>query len=484
LRLLSHGQENYTVGGNFYRSGLRSAFGRLSYNYNMKYLSMLSLRYDGSSKFAKGNKWGVFPSISLGWNINNESFWEPLINTISVFKLKGSYGMLGNQSIGTYRYIPVISYDNDNLNYPFDSNNINLGYAVTALPSSSIRWEKTLYKNIGFDAALFNNQVELSFEVYEKYTSDMLTEKPISSATGVYSFPIVNEGELKTRGWEFQMSYRNMEQKLNYNLELNLWHYKSTLEKMADSGYVYEVGPCRTYVGGEIGEFWVWEAGDIFRSQDEVERWNKEHGFKDANGVWNPLQPAAKPGDLRFIDQNGDGILDSNDKIKVGSGVPDITLGLNINLIYNNFDLAANIYGEFGQKRYNYMKRQLQRADKNFNYGRDMLNSWTPNNPDSNIPRAVVGDPNNNNRLSTRYVENGDYIRLNNLQIGYTIPRNLSNSLGIDNLRLYVGGLKLLTFTKYKGYDPGMTGEIGSKGADDALYPLSRTFLAGIQLTF
>ncbi|SHF88128.1 TonB-linked outer membrane protein, SusC/RagA family [Mariniphaga anaerophila] len=484
LRLLVHGQENFAVGGNYYRSGLRSAFGRVSYNYGLKYLSMLSFRYDGSSKFGEGNKWGFFPSLSLGWNLSNEPFWEPIKSTVSAFKLKGSYGVLGNQSIGTYRYIPQVSYDTNNLNYSYNSDDISLGYAVTSLPSYSIRWEKTLYKNAGFDAAFLDNQLELSFEVYEKYTSDMLTEKPISSATGVSSFPIVNEGELKTTGWELQASYRNMQNKFKYDIDFNLWHYKSVLKKMADEGYLYETGPARTYVGGEIGEFWVFEAGDIFRSDAELEAWNKEHGYTDDNGVWNPLQPAAAPGDLRFVDQNGDGMLDSNDKIKVGSGVPDVTLGVNVNLYYGNFDLVANIYGDFGQKRYNFMKRQLQRADKNFNYGRDMLNSWTTDNTGSDIPRAVVGDPNDNNRLSTRYVENGDYIRLNNLQIGYTLPKSVAGNIGVDNLRFYVGGLKLLTLTKYEGYDPGMTGGIGAKGVDDALYPLSRTYLVGLQLTF
>ena len=485
LRLLSHGQENFTVGGQYYRSGLQSAFGRFSYNYDLKYLMMVSCRYDGSSKFGEGNKWGFFPSLSLGWNMSNEPFWGSLKETVNVLKLRASYGVLGNQSIGTYKYIPEMSYDNNDINYPLGSGqDIRLGYTISSLPSFSIRWEKTLYKNIGFDAALFNNQIEMSFELYEKYTSDMLTHKPISVATGVSTYPIVNEGELQTKGWEFQLTYRNRVRDFKYNIALNLSHYNSVLKKMADEGYINENGPARTYVGGQIGEFWVYETDGLFRSQQDVELWNQKNGYEDANGTWIPLQPAAAPGDVRFVDQNGDGILDSDDKINVGCGTPDLTMGLNINLIYGDFDLVANFFGAFGHKRYNYMKRQLQRMDKHFNYGKAALNAWTPSNSDSNIPRAVIGDPNNNNRLSTRYMEKGDYLRLNNLQLGYTLPKSAASAIGIDNLRVYVGGLRLLTFTNYDGYDPGMTGDLKSRGVDQALYPLSRTYVMGLQFGF
>ena len=206
--------------------------------------------------------------------------------------------------------------------------------------------------------------------------------------------------------------------------------------------------------------------------------------YKDEAGNWIPLQPSAKPGDLRFIDQNGDGLLDNNDKVKMGSGNPKANVGLNLSLQYKQFDLIANFYGSFGAKRYDYTKMQLQRMDKNFNYGKDALNAWTPENTNTHIPRAVQGDPNGNNRISDRYVEHGDYVRLNNLQLGYNLPSKVCKHLGISNLRVYIGGSRLFTITRYDGYDPAVGADVGLMGVDEAIYPLSRTYMAGLNFVF
>lgn len=487
---LEHGQDNYAVDGGYNRYALRSAFGRLSYNYDYRYMAMISARYDGSSRFGEGHKWGFFPSASLGWNIANEAFWESLKETVSTFKLRVSYGALGNQSIGNYKYIPRLTYNTNHLNYPLGGQAINLGYAVIGLPSTNIKWETTLYKNLGVDLGLWNNKLELSVEGYIKDTRDMLSSKNISLCTGFGSL-IVNEGKLRTTGMELQAIYHgSIGSEFKYDIDMNLSHYKSVLKEMSDPGYVDESGPARTYVGGEIGEFWVLKTAGIFQSQQEVDEWNAAHGSTDASGNWLPLQPAAKPGDIRFIDQNGDGKLDSNDKVKVGSGNPKVILGFNINLAWRGFDLMANFYGNFGVKRYNGMKRQLQRMDKNFNYGKDALNAWTPENTDTDIPRAVIGDPNGNISTSDRFVENGDYLRLNNLQIGYNMPAAVCKSLNISNLRVYIGANRLFTITGYKGYDPGTGATVNSSdgntymGYDDALYPLSRSYMVGLKLGF
>lgn len=486
---LEHGQDNYAVDGGYNRYALRSAFGRFSYNYDYRYMAMISARYDGSSRFGEGHKWGFFPSASLGWNIANEGFWEDFKETVSTFKLRLSYGALGNQSIGNYKYIPRLTYNNNHLNYPLGGQDINLGYAVTGLPSTNIKWETTLYKNIGIDLGLWNNKLELSVEGYIKDTQDMLSSKNISLCTG-YGSLIVNEGKLRTTGMEVQAIYHGNAGKFKYDLDLNISHYKSVLKEMSDPGYLHESGPARTYVGGEIGEFWVLQTEGIFQSEKEVSEWNTAHGSKDAAGTWLPLQPAAKPGDIRFIDQNGDGKLDSNDKVKVGCGSPKVVLGFNINLAYMGFDLMANFYGNFGVKRYNSMKRQLQRMDKNFNYGKDALNSWTETNTDTDIPRAVIGDPNGNIKTSDRFVENGNYLRLNNLQLGYNMPTSVCKSLKIENLRVYVGANRLFTITAYKGYDPGTGATVNSDdntsymGVDNALYPLSRSYMFGLKLGF
>jgi hypothetical protein len=196
------------------------------------------------------------------------------------------------------------------------------------------------------------------------------------------------------------------------------------------------------------------------------------------------MQPSAKPGDIKFVDQNGDGKLDTNDKVKVGSGTPKVSLGFNVNLSYKAFDLVANFYGNFGAKRYNYTKYQLERMDQVFNYGKNCLDAWTPDNTDTDIPRAVSGDPNKNSRQSDRFVENGDYLRLNNLQIGYNLPAKYCKKIGLSNLRIYVGGTRLFTITKYTGYDPSTGSAAGRMGFDYASVPLSRDYMMGIKFGF
>lgn len=484
MDLMGQAQKDFSVGGQKTRSGLRSIFSRINYNYKYKYLFMASFRYDGSSRFAKGNKWGFFPSASLGWNIAKENFWEKYKDIVSTFKLRASYGALGNQSIGLYKYIPSLNYDDATLNYPLNGHSNNIGYAIKELPSGNIKWETTVYQNIGIDLGLWNNKLELSLEGYIKNTKDMLSEKSISLCTGFGSL-WVNDGKLRTTGIDFQAIYHgNIGKDFKYDLDMNLSNYKSVLKHMANPNYVYTNGPARTYVGGEIGEFWVTQTAGIFQSQAEVNEWNSQHGRKDANGNWIPLQPAAKPGDIRFIDQNGDGLLDESDKVKVGSGNPKIAMAFNINLTYKAFDLTANFYGSFGVKRYNYSKMQLQRMDKVFNYGKDALNAWTPENTHTNIPRAVQGDPNKNNRISDRYVENGNYLRLNNLQVGYNLPTKQCKKIGLSNLRVYIGATRLFTITKYDGYDVAVGSKAGDLGVDYGIYPMSPSYTLGLKFGF
>ena len=484
MSLMGHAQEDFQAGGTKTRSGLRSLFGRVNYNWKMRYMLMASFRYDGSSRFAEGNKWGFFPSVSVGWNIANEDFWENFRETVSMFKLRLSYGALGNQQIGLYRYLPTLTYNDDALNYPFGGANTSLGYAITSLPSNNIKWETTVYKNIGLDVNLWNNKLELSAEAYIKDTHDMLSRRNISLATGYTPSLLVNDGKLRTTGFEFQAIYHGNAGEFRYDLDLNLSHYKSVLKAMANPDYLYEYGALRTYVGGEIGEFWVTQTAGIFQSDAEVAAWNKEHGYYDQNGNWQGMQPAAKEGDIRFVDQNGDGMLDTNDRVKVGSGTPKISMGFNINLAWRDFDLVANFYGDFGAKRYNYTKFQLQRMDQVFNSGKDALRAWTPENPNTDVPRAVSGDPNDNNRTSDRFVENGNYLRLNNLQLGYNLPIKYCKKLGLTNLRIYVGGTRLFTITKYSGYDPSTGSSVGQMGYDYASIPLSRDFMLGLKLGF
>lgn len=484
MGILGQARKDYGVQGEKTRSGLRSVFGRVNYSWKMRYMLMASFRYDGSSRFADGNQWGFFPSVSVGWNIANEPFWEDMKETVSSFKLRMSYGALGNQSVPLYLYIPKLDSNADNINYPFDGKVVNQGYAVRSLPSRNIKWETTFYKNIGVDMSLWNNKLEFSIEGYIKDTKDMLSEKNISLSTG-YGALTVNDGELRTTGMEMQLIYHGSAGKdFKYDLDFNLSHFKSKLKSMADPNYMYEYGASRTYVGGYFGEFWAYETAGIIQNEAEAKLWKESHGRKDSKGNWIPMQPNAEPGDLRFVDQNGDGMLDSDDKKLLGNGCPKASIGFNVTLNYKNFDLVANFYGDLGVDRYNYTKYQLERMDTKFNYGRNALKAWTPENPNTNIPRAVYGDPNKNARTSDRFIERGDFFRLNNLQLGYNLPATVCGKLGISNLRFYVGGTRIFTITGYSGYDPSTNGGIDRMGYDYASSPLCRTFMAGIKFGF
>ena len=484
MGILGQARKDYGVQGEKTRSGLRSVFGRVNYSWKMRYMLMASFRYDGSSRFADGNQWGFFPSVSVGWNIANEPFWEDMKETVSSFKLRMSYGALGNQSVPLYLYIPKLDSNADNINYPFDGKVVNQGYAVRSLPSRNIKWETTFYKNIGVDMSLWNNKLEFSIEGYIKDTKDMLSEKNISLSTG-YGALTVNDGELRTTGMEMQLIYHgNAGKDFKYDLDFNLSHFKSKLKSMADPNYMYEYGASRTYVGGYFGEFWAYETAGIIQNEAEAKLWKESHGRKDSKGNWIPMQPNAEPGDLRFVDQNGDGMLDSDDKKLLGNGCPKASIGFNVTLNYKNFDLVANFYGDLGVDRYNYTKYQLERMDTKFNYGRNALKAWTPENPNTNIPRAVYGDPNKNARTSDRFIERGDFFRLNNLQLGYNLPATVCGKLGISNLRFYVGGTRIFTITGYSGYDPSTNGGIDRMGYDYASSPLCRTFMAGIKFGF
>ncbi len=484
MSILGQARKDYNVQGEKTRSGLRSVFGRLNYSWKMRYMLMASFRYDGSSRFAHGNQWGFFPSVSLGWNIANEPFWENLKETVNLLKLRMSYGALGNQSVPLYLYIPKLDSNADNINYPFDGTNVNQGYAVRSLPSKNIKWETTFYKNIGVDMSLWNNKLEFSIEGYIKDTKDMLSQKNISLSTG-YGALTVNDGKLRTTGMEMQLIYHgNVGKDFKYDLDFNLSHFKSKLKSMADPNYLYEYGASRTYVGGYFGEFWAYETAGIIQNEAEAKLWKESHGRTDSQGNWIPMQPNAQPGDLRFVDQNGDGMLDSNDKKLLGNGCPKASIGFNVTLKYKDFDLVANFYGDLGVDRYNYTKYQLERMDTKFNYGRNALKAWTPDNPKTNIPRAVYGDPNQNSRTSDRFIERGDFFRLNNLQLGYNLPTTVCGKLGISNLRFYVGGTRLFTITGYSGYDPSTNGGIDRMGYDYASSPLCRTLMAGVKFGF
>ncbi len=479
LRALSAGIGDESASGFNSTSTLQSYFGRLSYDFDDKYYVQGSVRRDGSSRFAETNKYGTFYSLSLGWAIHNEDFFES--DLISQLKPRFSYGTLGNQLIGDHLFLARVGSGGQQLNYPFgegQSQSVIVGAVATSLPTPDIQWEETSTSNFGIDIGLLENQIKLTFDYFTSETTDMLVNVPIPATSGITTFPLTNGGNLENKGWEFSASYNNNSSSdFTYNISANISSSSNEVTKLGIAGESFTDGfiefnnfpTTRTEVGGEIGRFYLFKADGIFQTQAEV----------DSHGV----QPNAAPGDIRFADTNNDGVLDDDDKQFMGSGLPDFEYGINLNASYKNFDVSMFFQGTHGNNIYNGVRMWLYRTDRN-NMSADLINAWSPQNTGSNIPRNVFGDPNNNIRPSSYFLEDGSYFRLRNLQIGYTFPEKVMDNLPLGSMRLYVTATNLFTITDYSGFDPALgNGGTFTRGVDRGFYPLSKSLILGLNVS-
>ncbi|WP_034041713.1 SusC/RagA family TonB-linked outer membrane protein [Wocania ichthyoenteri] len=458
---------------------LQSYFGRINYDFNKKYYLQTSVRRDGSSRFGPDNKYGTFYSLSLGWALHNEDFFES--DLFSQIKPRFSYGTLGNQLIGEHLFLARIGSGGQQLNYPFGegvSQNVLVGAIANSLPTPDIQWEETATTNIGVDLGLLNNSIKATFDYFISKTTDMLVSVPIPASSGITSFPLTNGGNLENKGWGLSLTYNSDSDKdFTFDISANISSSKNKVTKLGIANESFTDGfiefnnfpTTRTEVGGEIGRFYLFEADGIFQNQAEI----------DAHGV----QPDAVPGDLRFTDISGNGSLGDEDKRYMGSGLPDFEYGLNFNAKYKNFDASVFFQGTQDNKIYNGVKMWLYRTDRN-NMSSDLLNAWTPQNTGSNVPRNAFGDPNNNIRPSSYFLENGSYLRLKNIQIGYTFQESVTSKLAISNARIYVTANNLFTITDYSGFDPGLAnGGTFTRGVDRGFYPLTKSFILGVNLS-
>ncbi|GAB3494173.1 TonB-dependent receptor [Spirosoma knui] len=469
---------------------LISYVGRVNYDFDGKYLISASIRRDGSSLFAPGNKWGNFPSASVGWRINQEGFMKGLPQ-LSELKLRASYGRTGFNGINNYAWQSLVQADATA--YPFGSAN-GLGSYFNALGNTDLKWETTDMVNVGVDVGLFNNRITFTGEVYNRFTDGLILAVPIPNSIGYSAAPVANIGSMKNWGYEFQAGYNYAKGDFRWNLSANIGITRNRVLSLATptasiyAGQNADYGGfdlTKTEVGQPIQSFYGWVVDGIFQNQAEINAANAIDGNDKSL-----YQDKAAPGDIRFRDINGDGKIDANDRTYLGSYLPKFNYGANFTGSYKNFDFTLYLQGTYGNKIYNGTKVVTQGMLRLFNAGTEVLNAWTPTNTNTNIPRAVSGDPNNNSRTSDRFVEDGSYMRLKNLTIGYSIPAKslsgLTNGV-VSKVRVYVSSQNLLTFTKYTGYDP----EIGSRngtllrsGIDYANYPQARTVLAGLQITF
>ncbi|MBC6992310.1 SusC/RagA family TonB-linked outer membrane protein [Hymenobacter sp. BT491] len=460
-----------SVDGGTRRWTKRSYLAQVAYDYDDRYLLTGAYRHDGSSLVDPANKWGDFFAFSGGWRISKEAFFSG-VSGISDLKLRASYGELGNDQLPEYLSFGLI---NSNVNYPFNGTVVN-GAIQNQLASKNLKWESRATTNIGFDLGLMENRVTLAADYYISKTKNALVNPAIPFFEGnVGVNPYTNLGRLENRGFEFQLGYTSDPQKdFRYGVSANLTTLKNRVKELAFEGQNYPGGPsgvARTEAGQPVGAFYLMHKLGIFQTQADV----------DAHKV----QPSAKPGDVKYEDINGDGQITDADRRFTGSPFPKLQYGLNLNFGYKAFDLTAFLQGVQGNDIYNVTRYWTDRMDDNGNFRAD-LNPWTPSNPSTSTPRPLLGGGLNASPLSDRWLENGSYLRLKNVQLGYTLPKTLLERVkGIGSLRIYLTGQNLLTATKYTGYDPEIVGAGPlARGVDEGNYPNLRTVTAGIQLGF
>ena len=475
----------YSADGSKYQYNRLSYYSRLNYSLKDRYLAQATLRYDGSSKFGKDTRWGAFPSVALGWKIEQEDFY-PEDFMFSNLKLRASWGQLGNEAaLGYYTSSSLISSGNY-LNSGYvqgTGSNPWPGSIATALENRKLKWETTDSKNIGIDYALRNGKVSGSINYYRNITQDLLITKKLAPSAGIDD-PTLNVGKISNSGFELEINYREQSNEFKYNVGFNLTTLRNNVESLANADQAIngqglkfdtEHFPTEARVGKPISSFYLYRTDGIFQSIDEV------NSYK-SNG--NLIQPNAKPGDIRFKDLNNDGVIDQNDKEFSGTGLPKLEANLSLGANYKGLDFSALLGSGWGNKLYNGNRYFYESMNSGTNMLATTLNSWTPDNR-SDIPRAVLGDPNGNSRESDRFLENGNFVRLRQLQIGYSLPKSILEAANIDKLRFYVSAENLFTITKYKGIDPEFSrASLLDTGVDRFVYTFTKSFVFGVQYIF
>lgn len=466
--------------GNSWRSVLTSILGRVFYSYQNKYLFTATIRRDGSSKFGKNNRYGYFPSFSLGWNVAEEKFMEN-VHWLDQLKLRGGYGVLGNQEIDNYQYSSTIT---TGINYPDGNGGLLQGAFPKNFANPDIKWEETAMTNVGIDFMAFNNRLSLTADYYVKNTKDILLTVPIPISSGGANDPIRNAGKIRNNGFEFNLGWMDQPNPdISYGINLiGSFNKNKVIAMGSESGSIkggstnQNITTSETKAGYPIGGYWLISTAGFFNSQEEVDAYAKD-GKK--------IQPAAEPGDIKFVDANNDGVINDDDRVFQGSPFPDFTFALNGNMRYKNFDLSIGLQGVLGNKIYNATRQTLEDVTKGSNFLASCLDYWTPENKNASHPRLTWDDPNRNTRAeSDRYLENGSYLRLRSVQLGYTFPQTWFKG-AIQHARVYINAENLFTITSYSGYSPDVNADNANyRGFDNFIYPTNRTFMLGLNVTF
>ena len=481
IKEIDAASQGFATKGNLTRSVLTSVLGRAFYSYDNRYLITATIRRDGSSKFASSNRYGNFPSVSLGWNIAEEKFVKNNVPWLEQLKLRGGYGVLGNQEISDYQFVSVVT---SGINYPNGDGGLILGAFPKDFANPSIKWEETSMTNIGIDFLALHNRLSLTADWYVKNTKDILLSVPIPISTGGANDPVRNAGKIQNKGFEFNIGWNDYINKdLSYGINFIGSFNKNEVINMGTDSQVINSGAtnqnintCKTLAGYPIGGFWLIPALGYFNSTEEVQAYQKDGQL---------IQPSAEPGDIKFQDTNNDGNITDDDRVYCGSPFPKFTYSINANLTYKNFDFSIGLQGVTGNKIYNATRQTLEDVTKGTNFLASCLDYWTPDNKDAAHPRLIWTDPNRNTRAeSNRYLEDGSYFRLRNIQIGYTFPNSWFKGV-VQKARIYVNAENLFTITSYTGYTPDVNAsEVYSRGFDNFIYPINRTFMLGLNVTF
>ena len=472
--------EDRTNSGYSTESTMVSILGRAFYSYDNKYMITATLRRDASSRFAPENRYGNFPSISAGWNIAEESFMDKY-GWLDQLKLRTGYGVLGNQEIGDYLYTSMIT---TGINYPDGQGGLLQGAFPKEFATPNIKWEETKMTNVGIDFAAFNSRLSLVMDYYVKNTQDILLTVPIPISTGGANDPLKNAGEIRNKGFEFNLGWRDqVNSDFSYSVNLigsaisNEVTQLGTGTQAIWSGSAFNsTNTCKTIVGYPIGGYWLIPTDGYFQSEQEV---------KDYSLNGELIQPNAAPGDIRFKDVNGDGAINDNDRVYQGSSFAKFTSSLNFTANYKAFDALLGVQGVFGNKIYNATRQTLEGVNKGTNFLASTYDYWTPENTDAAHPRLTWDDPNRNTRgESDRYLENGDFVRVRNMQIGYTFDSEWMKQV-IDHARVYINVENPFTITGYTGYSPDVnSSDSKSRGFDYFTYPTNRTYMIGVNVSF
>ncbi len=476
------------TGGNDY-TRLASYFARFDYNYDERYMLELTIRRDGSSHFGPQNKWAVFPAASLGWNISNEPFFRDLgQNVVNLLKLRASWGKNGNEAIGNFRYASLMD---GGQNYYYGggydqataskTGSMQYGASPGALANPTISWEESEQLDLGLDARLFNDRLSFGFDYFKKDTHGMLQTQPIPSYVG-QSAPMANLGEMTNWGLEFELGWSHQVGDFHYSINGNATFLRNKLINLGNASgeTVYESAGASgvgDFIKGQNGEVWPYFYG--YKTDGIFQNWGEVNSYVNDKGEL--LQPAAQPGDVRFVDYNKDGSINDSDRTKIGKGMADWTYGLTFAAEYKGFDFNVFFQGSLGNDIYDFSIRGDIPA---MNRPAWILDRWIGEGTSNRLPRMTNANPNTNWRSSDLYIKDGSYMRVKTAQLGYTIPANLLKRMHISNLRVFVAAENLFTFTKYDGFDP----EIASNGyyytgVDKGCYPQARTITLGATIT-